>query len=107
MHEWRQRLAPLRDAVDASVIRLDFIPSEHWNPLAVGKGQWRDCPFGSHKEKVVPRIGRKKGPEDRRGRVWAWDTAHHNHWDVQHEHPLDDRRMNVTPDGTITRRYGA
>lgn len=111
MHEWAAILISSIDAISPEVDHLAFIPPQHWDPCAVGKEEWRTYPFGQHGEKHVSGLGKKTGPTDRRGRVWSWDEAHqkaggHSHWDVQHENPNDNRRMNVRADGLITRRYG-
>ena len=105
MRDWRAVLSRLDDCVSNATVRLDFLPENDWDPCIVDKATWRDCPFGPHREKGAH--GRKKGPADRRGRIWDWDDAtHRNHWDVQHENQRDQRYMNVRPDGTITRHYG-
>jgi hypothetical protein len=106
MKEWAAGLSLVSCGVTSTSTRLDFVPPDGWDPCAVPKTQWRDCPFGPHQKKVISRVGVKKGPQDRQGRIWDWDVAHHTHWDVQHESPHDDRRMNVRPDGVISRHYG-
>ena len=105
MRDWAPRLQGVRDTVDSNTEQLDFLPQKNWKPCAVGKEQWRSFPFGPHKEKSTKK-GPKKGPEDRRGRIWSWDETHCTHWDVQHEDEKLDERMNVRPDGLITRHYG-
>jgi len=107
MSEWVALLADVDDAVAGkTTTHLVFVAPEGWDPEHVGKRQWRDCPFGPHSEKRTAK-GIKKGPRDRRGRIWDWDDGtHRNHWDVQHENERVDERMNVRPDGLITRHYG-
>ena len=107
MDQWGPLLHDVSDNVDASMTHLAFVPPRGWSPQEVVKADWRECPFGNHVEKIVPGGGRKKGPADRRERVWEWDTdpRHRNHWDVQHESPHDARYMNIFPNGAITKHY--
>lgn len=106
MARWEPALRAHLDQVGPEETHLAFLPAHDWRAEDVNKQDWRQCPFGPHVEKIVPRRGRKSGPADRRGRIWAWDDAtHRTHWDVQHESAHDSRYMNVRPDGLIADHY--
>ncbi len=65
--------------------RCFFIPPDDFDPLSVGRLQWRKGHVFKHENAAG---GRGSGPIDYRGQIWIWhgETAGHEgerHWDVQ------------------------
>jgi hypothetical protein len=105
MEEWQRLLGGADDSSTSTGEHLDFVPAREWTPHTIDKPSWRHCPFGEHGKKMLGGGVQKKGPRDRRGRTWAWDDAHHTHWDVQHEDSGNRDYMNVSTSGLIKKGY--
>ena len=82
---FEQLHSKLQDAVEPSnddETRLYFVPCVGWNPNKYGRDEWRTCKvFDTQKVSVGPRA-QKRGPIDRKDRIWIWDDEE-CHWDVQ------------------------
>lgn len=72
-----------------------YIPEEGWNPQNIQEGDWRNS-IRIFNTRVVE--GGRRGPVDRKGRIWLWDQAKNVHWDVQLP---GGGHVNVSPEGLI------
>lgn len=105
MDEWRGVLDGLSDWTCNLPTHRFYLPESRWDPVVIPKDVWRRNAAFPNGTKAI-RGGRKNGPVDREGRVWAYDPLE-NHWDVQ---DADEKKLTsydvVSHDGRYIRRGG-
>jgi len=100
MCKWDEILEEIDTSQNKEGAILPYVPPADWRHCLLTKDHWRRESFPY----ATKRSQNKKGPRDRRDRVWAWDDAeHHTHWDVQHADERNSAYMNVNSAGTITK----
>ncbi len=92
-----QRLGAARAAGWNVNGRYYFIPPANCRPELVAKPDWRKGHAFELKTKDTKK-GKKTGPIDWEGRVWAWDMVAKRHWDVQLP---DGTHMNISHNGCL------